>query len=130
MRAKAIVVPVLVVGLLAAMIWYLARPQVESYGVTSVESTSAEAVTQLDIGQIDQSHVGQRVAFEGTITKECPHSGCWAIVKDVSGQIRIDTNDGGFALPLRREGSKVEVVGKVIQKENGDLEIAAESAEL
>jgi len=112
------------------MIWYLARPQVESYGVTGVEATSAEAVAHLDIGQIDQSHVGQRVAFGGTITKECPHTGCWAIVQDASGQIRIDTNDGGFALPLRREGSKVQVVGKVIQKENGDLEIAAESAEL
>ena len=130
MKAKVIVVPVLIVGLLAVMVWYLARPQVESYGVTSVESASAEAVTHLDIGQIDQTHVGQRVAFEGTITKECPHSGCWAIIKDASGQIRIDTNDGGFALPLRREGSKVRVVGKVIQKQNGDLEIAAESAEL
>lgn len=130
MNAKVIVVPTIMVGLLAAMIWYLARPQVESYGVTSVESTSAAAVAHLDIGQIDQRHVGQRVAFAGTITKECPHTGCWAIVQDASGEIRIDTNDGGFALPLRREGSKVEVVGKVIQKENGDLEIAAESAEL
>jgi len=130
MNAKVIVVPTIIVGLLAAMIWYLARPQVESYGVTGVEATSAEAVAHLDIGQIDQSHVGQRVAFGGTITKECPHTGCWAIVQDASGQIRIDTNDGGFALPLRREGSKVQVVGKVIQKENGDLEIAAESAEL
>jgi uncharacterized protein YdeI (BOF family) len=130
MNAKVIVVPIIIVGLLAAMIWYLARPQVESYGVSSVESTSVEAVTHVDIGEIDQSHVGRRVAFEGTITRECPHSGCWAIVQDASGQIRIDTNDGGFALPLRREGSKVRVVGKVIRKENGDLEIAAESAEL
>ena len=135
MKAKLIVVPVVIVVLLAVMIWYLARPRVESYGSTSPETTvvktTATATTaQLKIGEIGPTHIGHQVAIEGTITKECPHTGCWAVIEDSSGQIRIDTNPGGFALPLRREGSNVRVVGKVIEKENGDLEIAAESAEL
>ena len=135
MKVKLIVIPVVIVVLLAGMIWYLARPQVESYGGTSPESTVVKATTtenpaQLKIGEIGPAHVGHQVAIEGTITKECPHTGCWAVVEDSSGQIRIDTNPGGFALPLRREGSKVRVVGQVIEKENGDLEIAADSAEL
>ena len=135
MKARVIVAPVIVVVLLAAGIWYLTRPQVESYGGTSAKSmaaapTAAATAAQVNIGEIEPSHVGRRVAFEGTIVKECPHSGCWAVIEDSSGQIRIDTNPGGFALPLRREGSKVRVVGQVIEKENGDLEIAAESAEL
>ena len=135
MKAKLIVVPVVIVVLLAVMIWYIARPQVESYGGVSAKSTAAAptavaTAAQVNIGDIEPSHVGQRVAFEGTIVKECPHSGCWAIVEDSSGQIRIDTKPGGFTLPLRREGSNVRIVGQVIEKENGDLEIAAESAEL
>ena len=135
MKVKLIVVPVVIVVLLAGMIWYLARPQVETHGGASPESTVAkttatETTAQLKIGEIGPAHVGHQVAIEGTIVKECPHTGCWAVVEDSSGQIRIDTNPGGFALPLRREGSKVRVLGQVIEKENGDLEIAAESAEL
>ncbi len=138
MKAKLIVVPVVIVVLLAVMIWYIARPRVESYGGTSQESTvvkatateSTESTVQLNIGEIGPDHVGHQVAIEGTIIKECPHTGCWAVIEDSSGQIRIDTKAGGFALPLRREGSKVRIVGKVIEKENGDLEIAADSAEL
>lgn len=135
MNIKLLIIPVIVVGLLAGGIWYLARPQVESYGTTSPESTVAETTAtettgQLKIGEIGPTHIGQQVAIEGTIVKECPHTGCWAVIEDASGQIRIDTNPGGFALPLRREGSQVRIVGKVIEKENGDLEIAAESAEL
>ena len=135
MKARLIVAPVIVVALLAGGIWYLTRPQVETHGGTSPESTVVKATTtenpaQLKIGEIGPSHIGHQVAIEGTIVKECPHTGCWAVIEDSSGQIRIDTNPGGFALPLRREGSKVRVVGQVIEKENGDLEIAADSAEL
>ena len=135
MKVKLIVVPVIVVTLLAGGIWYLTRPQVESYGGASPESTVAETTAtenpaQLKIGEIGPSHVGHQVTIEGRIVKECPHTGCWAVIEDATGQIRIDTNPGGFALPLRREGSKVRVVGQVIEKENGDLEIAADSAEL
>ena len=135
MKARLIVAPVIVVALLAGGIWYLTRPQVESYGGASPESTvakttAAATAAQVKIGEIGPNHIGHQVAIEGTIVKECPHTGCWAVIEDSSGQIRIDTNPGGFALPLRREGSNVRVVGKVIEKENGDLEIAAESAEL
>lgn len=132
MKAKLIVVPVVIVVLLAVMIWYLTRPKVESYGGSDVASTQHmhESASHLDIGEIGPSHVGHQVAIEGTIVKECPHTGCWAVIEDSSGQIRIDTKAGGFALPLHREGSKVRIVGKVIEKENGDLEIAADSAEL
>jgi hypothetical protein len=73
---------------------------------------------------------GRTVQIEGTIAEECPHTGCWAVIQDDTGRIRIDTNKGGFALPLNREGSKIRVVGTLEVKENGDLEISASSAEL
>ncbi len=157
MKAKLIVAPVIVVVLLAGGIWYLTRPQVESYGGVSAKSTAAAptaaaatpattaavptaalptaaaptaAAAQVNIGDIEPSHVGRRVAFEGTIVSECPRTGCSAVVEDSSGQIRIDCKPGGFTLPLGREGSKVRVTGTVVQKELGNLEIAAESAEL
>lgn len=125
MNIKPLIVPLLVVILVVGLAWYLARPQGEVYG-----SKGVEAVSTVPIGELGEAHVGQRVAIEGTIKQECPHSGCWAVIADASGEVRIDTQQGGFALPLRREGSSVRIIGKVVEKENGDLEISAESAVL
>jgi RecJ-like exonuclease len=125
MNIKPLLVPLIVVVFVAGMVWYLARPQAEAYGQPGGESAGT-----VPIGELGHSHVGRRVAIEGTIKRECPSTGCWAVIEDDTGQVRIDTQEGGFALPLHREGSKVRVVGKVTEKGNGDVEISAESAEL
>ncbi len=125
MNIKPVIVPLIIVFVLAAGIWYLTRPQAKSYG-----GGATEHATLVSIADIGAAHVGKQVAIEGVIAKECPHSGCWAVIQDPSGQIRIDTKPGGFALPLHREGAKVRVVGTVVQKQNGDFEIAAQSADL
>ncbi len=124
MNIKPLVTPLIVAVLVVGAVWFLARKPAEQLGNTD----GGAAVVA--IGEINPELVGQTVAIEGTIEQECPHSGCWAVIKDATGSIRIDTQKGGFALPLHREGSHVRVVGAVVLTEGGDVEISAESAEL
>lgn len=124
MNIRPLVVPLIAVAVVAVAGWYALRPKVEALGRYSAD------VQTTRIGDLDQAHVGRRVAIEGKIVAECPHSGCWAVIEDGTGQIRIDTNKGGFALPLRREGSSIRVVGEVEQTEGGSLLLSAEGAQL
>jgi uncharacterized protein YdeI (BOF family) len=124
MTIKPLIVPLIVVAAIAAAGWYVLRPQAETFGRYS---TDADVVS---IGDLNETHVGHTVAIEGTIVTECPHSGCWAVIEDSTGQIRIDTNKGGFALPLRREGSTIRVIGELEQTDSGDLLLSAEGAQL
>ncbi|HCA46964.1 MAG TPA: hypothetical protein DEP45_06230 [Armatimonadetes bacterium] len=125
MKAKMIALPLVVVAVVAGLSWYLLRPQSAALG-----SAAADQVAVTKIGDLTAAQAGQTVAIEGTIAKECPSSGCWAVIQDDTGEIRIDTEKGGFALPLRREGSRIKVIGELQQAEGGQLEISAESAEL
>jgi len=122
-----LIVPILIVAAVAAGAWYVLRPKAQTLGS---QASVAESTQVVDIGTLTEEMVGQTVRIEGTIAKECPHTGCWAVVRDETGEIRIDTQKGGFALPLKREGSRIKVVGTLEVKENGDLEISATSAEL
>ncbi len=124
MNVKPLVVPLIAVAVVAAAGWYALRPKAETFGRYA---TDAQIVR---IGDLDQTHVGQRAAIEGKIVEECPHSGCWAVIEDATGQIRIDTNKGGFALPLHREGSTIRVVGEIEQTDSGSLLLSAEGAQL
>jgi RecJ-like exonuclease len=119
-------VPIVVVVIVGAGAWYALRPEKQTLG----GSPASETLQTTNIGTLNQDMAGQTVQIEGTIAEECPHTGCWAVIQDDTGRIRIDTNKGGFALPLSREGSKIRVVGTLEVKENGDLEISASSAEL
>jgi len=121
--------PIIMVVLLVVGVWYVMQPQKRPLGSQGAGQQVASTQTA-PIGSLSAEHEGQTVRIEGTIIKECPHSGCWAVVKDDTGEVRIDTNKGGFALPLNREGARITVVGDVELKLNGDLQINALSAEL
>ena len=132
-----LMLPVFVVVIVVAGAVYMLRPAKQTLG-TDHSAHSARAgerspenvVQTTPIGELSAEHVGQTVRIEGIIDKQCPHTGCWAIVRDDTGTIRIDTQKGGFTLPLRREGSRVTVTGVLEQKDGGSLEISATSAEL
>jgi len=125
MNIKPLAVPVIVIVLAVGAGIYLTRKPVEQFGANDIGQ-----VPTIAIADITSDQVGERVSIEGTIDQECPHSGCWAVIKDASGQIRIDTQAGGFALPLHREGSHIRVTGTVMLTEGGSVEITAESAQL
>ncbi len=130
---KRLIGPILVVAILGVGVWYVTRPEKQELGAATTpgQPTAAEQeIAATPIGGISADNVGETVHIEGTIVKECPHTGCWAVVRDDTGEIRIDTKKGQFALPLKREGSHIKVTGTLEQKENGDLEISATSAQL
>jgi uncharacterized protein YdeI (BOF family) len=121
----SIVLAVLVVG---AGIWYAFFTGTESrqhFGLpTGTEITS--------IGTIlanPAAYLNKVVTVEGELTKECP-SGCWWYVKDRTGEIRVDSFGGGFALALRQEGKRVRSTGTIVAGDNGVPEIAATGASL
>ena len=120
-----LIVPIVVVVLVVAGAWYTLRPQRETLG-----EVAAQPAPVTPIGEISADQVGQSVTIEGTITKQCPSTGCWAVVRDDTGEIRIETADGGFALPLHKEGRPITVTGKVVLKEGRNLEISATSAQV
>ena len=129
---KRLIGPILVVVALGVGAWYLLRPERETRGEVrpGPGAVADEAAQTTLIGNLTAQQKGETVHIAGVITKECPHTGCWAYVKDDTGQIRIDTKKGGFALPLGREGARISVTGTLEVKQNGDLEISATSAQL
>ena len=53
------------------------------------------------------------VTIEGSMVEKCPVAGCWFILHDRTGAIKVDTKAAGFAvvdLPLR---ARVRVAGRL-----------------
>lgn len=42
--------------------------------------------------------VGTPVTVEGVMVEKCPEAGCWFILKDASGTLRVDTKTAGFVV--------------------------------
>ena len=121
--------PIIVLAVLGAGIWYVARPQTRTLGETAPEATDAQTLF-LPINHITGDMVGQSVGIEGTIKTMCPTTGCWAVIADATGEIRIDTRAGGFNLPLNKEGAKIKVTGVVQLNASGSPMLSAQSAEV
>lgn len=92
------------------------------------KGVEATVVSIGDIQKAPDKYLNQTVTVEGEMTKECPGSGCWWYVKDASGEIRADSANNGFALPLHQEGKRIRTTGKIIKSEGGDLEIESTGA--
>jgi uncharacterized protein YdeI (BOF family) len=53
------------------------------------------------------------LVVQGDMTEKCPVAGCWFILQDPSGQLKVDTKNAGFVVvnvPLK---SRVTVAGRV-----------------
>ena len=125
MKIKTLITPLVALALVAGVGYYLFKPEAAALG-----THPGGHVEHVNIGEISEEHVGRTVAIHGQITTQCPTTGCWALVKDGTGEIRIDTQKGAFALPPRSVGSKINVVGEVELTPNRTPQISAEWAEL
>jgi len=45
-----------------------------------------------------QSDAGSRIIVQGTMVEKCPEAGCWFVLRDGSGVIKVDTKDAGFVV--------------------------------
>ncbi len=64
---------------------------------------------------------GKTVQMQGTMIEKCPTAGCWFVLKDKTGTVRVDTKAAGFVvseLPLQ---TVVTVSGKVSSKDTLEL---------
>ena len=115
----------LAVAVLVGGGWYMLRPQKLHLGKAGETGVSVMSTTDAA-----KAALGTQVAVQGTISKECPTAGCWAVIKDAAGDLRVDTKKGGFTFPLRHEGSHVRVVGLLEKNASGVTQISLSSAEM
>ena len=74
-----------------------------------------------------ERHEGETVEVKGRIIRECP-SGCWFDIKDNTGEIHVDINPSGFAIP-QKTGSVITARGKVKMR-NGNAMIIGEGVKI
>lgn len=97
---------VLVVGV-AALVWYLTRPDHYGYPFEGAPRTSVK-----DLMERPDDHLNRDVTIEGDITRQCPATGCWLYVRDPSGkEIRVEMGATTPTLP-QRGGRKAIVEGR------------------
>ncbi len=54
------------------------------------------------------------VTVRGVMVEKCPEAGCWFVLKDHSGTLKVDTKTAGFVVvevPLQR---RLTVVGQIV----------------
>lgn len=61
-----------------------------------------------------QTNVEASLILRGSLTEKCPVAGCWFVLQDAGGTIKVDTKNAGFVVvdvPLQ---STVTVAGRVV----------------
>lgn len=65
------------------------------------------------VGSIRSSPGNESVTVSGVMIEKCPEAGCWFVLRDGTGTIRVDTKTAGFVVldvPLNRP---LTVVGQI-----------------
>ncbi len=44
------------------------------------------------------AHPGQRLSVHGRMVEKCPVAGCWFVLQDGTGKLRVDTKTAGFVV--------------------------------
>jgi len=55
------------------------------------------------------------------MTKKCPVAGCWFVLKDETGTIKVDTKNAGFAVNDVPLNASLTVAGRVVMNGNERL---------
>ena len=69
--------------------------------------------TALPVSTVKETNPTARVIVSGTMVEKCPVAGCWFVVRDPTGTIRVDAKNAGFVVvnvPLK---TMVMVAGRV-----------------
>ena len=61
---------------------------------------------------------GVEATISGVMYEKCPAAGCWFMLRDKSGVVRVDTKGAGFTVTDVPVNTRVTVCGKV--KDNGE----------
>lgn len=67
--------------------------------------------------------LGKPVTVHGTMIEKCPVAGCWFMLRDKSGIIKVDTKNAGFVVSEIPVNTEVTVTGTPAK--TGEARIAA-----
>ena len=54
--------------------------------------------TNVSVAVAKRSDRDSPVIVRGTMIEKCPEAGCWFLLRDESGVIKVDTKDAGFVV--------------------------------
>jgi uncharacterized protein YdeI (BOF family) len=71
------------------------------------------------VAALARSAVDAPVVLHGAMTQKCPAAGCWFMLKDDTGTIKVDTKNAGFVVLDVPLNSVVTVAGRVATNDAG-----------
>lgn len=77
---------------------------------------AAPAGTSMAVATVARS-AGKAIVVSGTMIQKCPVAGCWFVLRDESGTIKVDTKSANFVVldvPLQ---TRVTVAGSLVTNE-------------
>ncbi len=77
------------------------------------------------VSEATKSKPGTRCTLSGEMTEKCPVAGCWFMLRDKSGVVRIDTKASGFVVTSVPLHSRVTVTGSVAGGAGMETTVAA-----
>lgn len=92
---------------LAAMLLGCSRPDSKTLGM-AVEGMPVSVRT------VQQANIESRVVVRGEMTQKCPVAGCWFMLRDDTGTIKVDTKNAGFAVVDVPLNASMTVAGRVV----------------
>ena len=66
------------------------------------------------VASIEKVAADVPVVLQGTMTKKCPVAGCWFMLQDQTGTIKVDTKNAGFVVVDVPLNTSLTVAGRVI----------------
>ena len=54
--------------------------------------------TTVTVAQLAKSSKAQKVTLHGEMIEKCPVAGCWFVLRDKTGTVRVDTKAAGFVV--------------------------------
>lgn len=71
------------------------------------------------VASVDKSAPESSVVLRGVMTRKCPVAGCWFMLQDETGTIKIDTKNAGFVVVEVPLNSTLTVAGRVATNDTG-----------
>jgi uncharacterized protein YdeI (BOF family) len=77
------------------------------------------------VANVKLARLAAPVTLRGDMTEKCPVAGCWFMVHDATGTIKVDTKAAGFVVLDIPVHSTVTVVGTVQEESGGHERLVA-----
>jgi uncharacterized protein YdeI (BOF family) len=66
------------------------------------------------VQELAKAPAAKQVTLRGEMVEKCPVAGCWFILRDTSGTVRVDTKAAGFVVSDVPLHATMTVTGKVV----------------